>query len=71
MTTDDLLREFAAILPAWEARALMRRAARLAGVRPGAALGTGELLMVLEAMGAEGGTVQRVAEHLAQEALQP
>ena len=69
LTTEDLLREFGAVLSASDARALMRRAARVAGVRRGSRMATGELLLVLEAMGAEGGLVQQLAEHLAQEAL--
>ncbi len=74
MTTDDLLREFRSVLPASDARALLRRASRVAGIRRGAqrgsALETMELLLILEALGAEGGPVQRVAEQLARQALQ-
>lgn len=68
-TTEDLLREFGAVVPASDARALLRRASRVAGVRRGTALETGDLLLVLEAMGAEGGHVQRLAEDLAQQVL--
>lgn len=68
-TTDDLLHEFAAVVSTSDARAIMRRALRVAGVKSGATLATGELLLVLEAMGAEGGPVQQMAEQLAQDAL--
>ncbi|MCK9487348.1 MAG: hypothetical protein M0R73_11730 [Dehalococcoidia bacterium] len=71
MTADELLRHVGAVTSASDARALLRRAARVAGVRRDRPMATRDLLLVLEALGAEGGSVQLLAEQLARQALRP
>jgi len=67
ITTDELLREIG--LVSSDARALLGRASRVAGVKRGQALEVSELLLLLEALASEGGPVQEIAETLARRAL--
>ena len=52
-----------------DARAMISRAARIAGVPTGRPLQVRELLMVCEALAAEGGVIQQMAEAVATRAL--
>lgn len=70
-TTADVLRELGAVVASSEARAMLSRAARVARVHRDVPLATSDLLVLLEALAAEGGVVQILAEDLAQEALRP
>ena len=69
LTTDDLLAELDGVTSRSDARAMISRAARVAGVRTGRPLQVRELLMVCEALAAEGGTIQQLAESVATRAL--
>ena len=51
------------------ARAAVRRAARIVGVRTHDALDLHELVRLCSALSAEGGLIQQVAEEIASEAL--
>lgn len=52
-----------------EARAAVRRAARIVGVRPDQELDLGELVRICSALAAEGGSIQQLAEEIAGDAL--
>ena len=65
MTTDDLLTELGGVTSRSDARAMISRAARIAGVATGRPLQMRELLMVCEALAAEGGASQQRAEAVA------
>lgn len=65
ITLDGLLQELCAITALSDARALVRRASRVAGVSAGCELRLPELLLVCEALSAEGGQVQTLAEAIA------
>lgn len=69
MTTDDLLAELDGVTSRSDARAMISRAARVAGVATGRPLEMRELLMVCEALAAEGGAIQQLAESMATRAL--
>ncbi len=69
LTTDDLLVALHGVTSRSDARAMISRAARVAGVPTGRALQTRELLMVCEALAAEGGLIQELAEAVATRAL--
>lgn len=69
MSTEDLLSALYSVTSPSDARALMSRARRVAGVPSGKPLEMQELLMVCEALAAEGGVIQRIAETMAQRAL--
>ncbi len=69
MTTDDLLAELDGVTSRSDARAMISRAARVAGVPTGRPLEMRELLMVCEALAAEGGVIQQLAEGMATRAL--
>lgn len=69
LTTDDLLTELGGIASRSDARAMVSRAARVAGVAAGRPLEMRELLMVCDALAAEGGAIQRLAESIASRAL--
>ncbi|MGE3961611.1 MAG: hypothetical protein AB7F65_08030 [Dehalococcoidia bacterium] len=72
MSAHELLIEMATVVPHGHARRLLSRARRLAGVERADAresLETIELLMILEALAAEGGPLQSMAETLARRAL--
>ncbi|MFA7249913.1 MAG: hypothetical protein WC273_09825 [Dehalococcoidia bacterium] len=69
LTTDDLLAELGGVASRSDARAMISRAARVAGVPTGRPLEMRELLMVCEALAAEGGAIQQTAEAVATRAL--
>ena len=69
LTTDDLLAELGGVTSRSDARAMISRAARVAGVATGRPLEVRELLMVCEALAAEGGVIQTLAESVATRAL--
>ena len=69
MTADDLRRELAAVTSLSDARAVVNRAARIVGVPLDRPLHTDELLHLCEAVAAEGGLVQEVAELIAARSL--
>jgi len=69
MTADDLARELAAVTSASDARAVINRAARVAGVPADRPLQVDELLRMCEAVAAEGGLVQEIAELIASRSL--
>jgi len=64
ITRAELLRELRTVMSGAEARALVNRAARIAGVTHRGSLEPAELLLVLESLAAEGGRVQRIADAL-------
>lgn len=65
VTLDSLLEELCAITALSDARALVRRAARVADVPVDRELRAQELLLVCAALAAEGGQVQQLAEAIA------
>lgn len=69
LTTDDLLTALDGVTSRSDARAMISRAARVAGVRTGRPLEVRELLLVCEALAAEGGAIQTLAESVATRAL--
>lgn len=69
MTTDDLLAELGGVTSRSDARAMISRAARVAGVPTGRPLEVRQLLMVCDALAAEGGVIQALAESVATRAL--
>lgn len=69
LTTDDLLAELGGVTSRSDARAMISRAARVAGVPTGRPLEVRQLLMVCEALAAEGGAIQTLAESVATRAL--
>ena len=69
LTTDDLLTALDGVTSRSDARAMISRAARVAGVPTGRPLEVRELLMVCEALAAEGGAIQQLAESVATRAL--
>ena len=69
LSTDDLLLELDGVTSRSDARAMISRAVRVAGVASGRPLEVRELLMVCEALAAEGGAIQRLAESVATRAL--
>jgi hypothetical protein len=69
ISTNDLLHALFGVTSASDARALMSRATRVAGVPSNRPLETRELLMVCEALAAEGGVIQQIAEQMAVRAL--
>ena len=68
-TTDDLLLELDGVTSRSDARAMISRAVRVAGVPAGQSLEMRELLMVCEALAAEGGAIQQLAESVAMRAI--
>ena len=69
MSTDDLLQQLNAVTSRSDARAMISRAARVAGVTTSRPLEMRELLLVCEALAAEGGAIQQMAETIAMRAL--
>ena len=69
MTADDLVRELAAVTSGSDARAVVNRAARVAAVPLDRPLQVDELLRVCEAITAEGGLIQEIAEIVASQSL--
>lgn len=71
-TTHELLIEFASVVPHGQARRLIGRARRVAGLDHASqaeSLETIQLLMILEAIASEGGDLQTRAEALARRTL--
>ncbi|MBM4416252.1 MAG: hypothetical protein FJ035_08470 [Chloroflexi bacterium] len=71
ITIDEVAAAMRAVTSASDARAIVNRASRIAGVPSNHPLAVRKLLMVCEALTAEGGPVQQVAEVLAGHALRP
>lgn len=69
MTVDDLACELAAVTSVSDARAVINRAARVAGIPSDRTLQVDELLRICEAVAAEGGLVQEIAELIASRSL--
>ena len=69
LTVEDVTREIGAVTSASDARAVVNRASRIAGVPGGRPLRIEELLRVCQALAAEGGLVQEMAETIAVRAL--
>ena len=69
MSADELARELGAVTSGNDARAVVSRAARVAGVPMERPLQMAELLRVCEAVAAEGGLVQEIAEMVASRSL--
>jgi hypothetical protein len=68
-TTNDLLQALNQVTSPSDARALISRAMRITGAPNHRHLERGELVQMCEALGAEGGSIQRVAEQIAMAAL--
>lgn len=71
ITIDDLVGQIGGVTSSSDARALLNRAQRIAGVPANRPLRVQELLRVCEALAAEGGMVQEMAEMIATRALRP
>ena len=69
MSADELARELGAVTSGNDARSVVSRAARVAGVPMDRPLQMAELLCVCEAVAAEGGLVQEIAEMVASRSL--
>lgn len=69
MTTDDLLQALTQVTSTSDARALVSRAMRITGVPNHRPLQLTELVQMCEALGVEGGPIQRLAETIAMAAL--
>ena len=69
LTLEDVVVEISAVTSARDAETLVERASRITGVARGGALEVRELLLVCEALSAEGGPVQRIAESIATRTL--
>jgi hypothetical protein len=69
LTIDDLAAELGAVTSRSDARAILNRASRIAGVSPHRPLALRDLLMVCQALAAEGGLVQELAERIATRTL--
>ncbi len=68
-TVDDLYRELGRVTSRADARAVLNRAARVAGVASDRALDLKQMLMVCTALAAEGGPIQALAEQIATASL--
>lgn len=68
-TLEDLQRALSATTSHGNARAVVRRAARVVGLGSGERLDLHDLVRVCSALSAEGGAIQRVAEEIASDAL--
>lgn len=64
-TIDDLTRDLGRLTSLADARAILNRAARVAGVPSDRALDTRQLVLVCSALAAEGGSIQALAEEIA------
>lgn len=69
MSAGDLARELGAVTSRSDAQAVVNRAARVAGVPADRPLQVDELLRMCEAVAAEGGLVQEIAEIIASRSL--
>lgn len=69
LTAEQLINEIGTVTSRSDARAVVNRAVRVANVPTNRPLQMQELLLVCEALAAEGGLVQEIAEVLASRAL--
>lgn len=69
ITLDQLKIELSAVTSASDARAVVNRASRIAGVPNNRPLDVNELMLVLSALSAEGGMIQDIAQGIAAAAL--
>jgi hypothetical protein len=69
VTTDDLLQALTQVTSTSDARALVSRAMRVTGAPNHRPLQLTELVQMCEALGVEGGSIQRLAETIAMAAL--
>ena len=69
MSVADLARELGAVTSSNDARAVVNGAARVVGVPIDRPLQTDELLRICEAVAAEGGLVQEIAEVIVSRSL--
>ncbi len=69
LTIDDVTVQLGTVTSQSDARALTSRASRVAGVPHHRALDMDELLRVCEALAAEGGMIQQMADLIASRAL--
>ena len=65
LTLDQLATEIGTVTSSSDARAVVNRASRIAAVPDNRQLETQELLRVCQALAAEGGMIQQVAEAIA------
>lgn len=70
ITLEQLKIELSAVTSASDARAVVNRASRIAGVPDNRPLDVKELMLVLSALSAEGGMIQDVAQTIAAAALE-
>ena len=70
LTLEELTVEVGTVTSASDARAVVNRASRIAGVPDHRPLEVQELLRVCQALAAEGGMVQQIAELVASRALE-
>lgn len=70
LTLDQLALQLAGVTSTSDARAVVNRASRIAGVPDNSALDAFELLKVCQALTAEGGLIQQMAESIATQALE-
>lgn len=71
LTIDQLLTQVRGITSHSDARAVVNRATRVAGISHDDTLELNELLRVCAALAAEGGLIQQLAEDIATRALEP
>lgn len=71
LTIDELAAELGLVTSGSDARAVLNRASRVAGVPRDRALQHEELLRVCAALAAEGGMIQEIAESIAARAVRP
>ncbi len=69
LTIDELTAQIRTVTSGSDARAVVNRASRVAGVPSNRPLQMQELLLVCEALAVEGGLIQEVAEMIASRAL--
>lgn len=69
LTIDELAAHIGVVTSSSDARAVLNRASRVAGVPQNRALELEELLRVCAALPAEGGMIQQIAESIASDAF--
>lgn len=69
LTIEELASQLGSVTSGSDARAVLNRAARVAGVAQDRALQREDLLRVCAALAAEGGMIQQIAESIAAEAV--
>jgi hypothetical protein len=69
LTIDELAAHIGVVTSSSDARAVLNRASRVAGVPQNRALELDELLRVCAALSAEGGMIQEIAESIASDAV--